>query len=95
MVDYDKRLELLEEAEKENREEHKEIMKRLNDKDISDAVMREQLDTVVKTTNRIEQKIDEQSKAPAKKWELVVSTIITTLVSGGVGALIGFLVSNK
>ena len=95
MVDYDKRLEMLEEAEKENREEHKEIMKRLNDKDISDAVMREQLDTLVKTTNRIEGKIDEQSKAPAKKWELVVSTIITTLVSGGVGALIGFLVSNK
>lgn len=62
MVDYENRILTLEEAEKENREEHKEIMRRLNEKDIADALMRQQLDTVVKTTNRIEEKLDKQNE---------------------------------
>lgn len=92
MVDYENRILALEEAEKLNREEHKEIMKRLNEKDIQDAVMREQLDTVVKTTNRIEEKIDEQNKVPANRWNTVVVAIITGIISAGIGAVISMLV---
>lgn len=92
MVDYESRIIALEEAEKINREEHKEIMKRLNEKDIQDAVMREQLDTVVKTTSRIEEKIDEQNKVPANRWNTVVVAIITGIISAGIGAVISMLV---
>ena len=92
MVDYENRIVALEEASKSNKEEHKEIMKRLNEKDIQDAVMREQLDTVVKTTNRIEEKIDEQNKVPANRWNTVVVAIITGIISAGIGAVISMLV---
>lgn len=94
MVEYETRISALEEAEKTNREEHKEIMKRLNDKDISDAIMREQLDTVVKTTNRIEEKIDEQAKIPANRWNSVVTTIITALTGAVIGGIIGLVINR-
>lgn len=124
MVDYESEIHSIKEALKINNEEHKEIIERLNKKDISEALMRQQLDTLVKTTNRIEGKIDTQNEKidtqnekmqkeldtqkekiqqeinkekekPAKRWELIVSTLITTLVGGGVGALVGFLSSHK
>ena len=89
MVDYEARIATLEEDNKQHKLEHKEIFKRLNDKDIADAIMREQLDTVVKTTNRIEEKIDEQAKVPANRW----NAIITAIATGVTGALLGALVS--
>lgn len=89
MVDYEARISALEEENKQHKLEHKEIFKRLNEKDIADAIMRQQLDTVVKTTSRIEQKIDEQSKIPANRW----NAVITTIATGVTGAIIGAIIS--
>lgn len=86
------RVSFLEMMEKQHEIEHKEIFKRLNEKDISDAIMREQLDTVVRTTNRIEEKIDEQSKIPANRWNSVVTAISTGVTGAIIGALISLVI---
>lgn len=92
MVDYEARISALEEENKQHKLEHKEIFKRLNEKDIADAIMRQQLDTVVKTTSRIEQKIDEQSKIPANRWNAVITTIATGVTGAIIGAIISLII---
>ena len=91
MVDIEEKVKQLEKRADENDVEHKEILNRLNEKDIADALMRQQLDTVIKTTNRIEQKIDEQTQKPIKRWDNIVNTIITVIVSAIAGGLIGLI----
>lgn len=94
MVDneyLENRIATLEKEYENSVNEHKEIFKRLNEKDIADAIMREQLDTVVKTTNRIEEKLDKQSKIPADRWNAVVNTITTGITGAVVGAIIGLI----
>lgn len=91
MVDIEEKVKQLEKRADENEVEHKEILNRLNEKDIADALMRQQLDTVIKTTNRIEQKIDEQTEKPIKRWDNIVNTIITVMVSAIAGGLIGLI----
>lgn len=77
-----------------NKKEHEEIFKRLNEKDIQEAVMRAQLDTVVLTTARIESKIDEQSEIPKMRWEKVVNTIITAVVTAVITALLALIIKK-
>lgn len=91
MVDVEEKIKQLEKRADENDQEHKEFLNRLNEKDIADALMRQQLDTVIKTTNRIEQKIDEQTEKPIKRWDNIVNTIITVMVSAIAGGLIGLI----
>lgn len=102
MVNLERRVDELEKHAHESDVVHKEILKRLNDKDVSDALIRQQLDTLVITTNRIDEKLDkqherieeqekEQLAKPAKRWESVVTTIITAIASALAGALIALL----
>ena len=91
MVDIEEKVKQLEKRADENDIEHKEFLNRLNEKDIADALMRQQLDTVIKTTNRIEQKIDEQTEKPIKRWDNIVNTIITVVISAIAGGLIGLI----
>lgn len=91
MVDIEEKIKNLEKASEENFLEHKEIIKRLNEKDIADALMRQQLDTVILTTNRIEKKIDEQNEKPKKRWETIITTFISTITAAIAGGLIGYI----
>lgn len=97
------RIEALERHAQASDDIHKEILEKLHNKDVSDAVIRAQLDTLVKTTNRIDAKLDKQHEQieqqekdqlakPAKKWETVVTTIITAIASGLAGVLVTLLV---
>lgn len=90
-AEVERRIIALENANIVYEQEHKEIYKRLNEKDIADAIMREQLDTVVKTTNRIEEKIDEQAKLPANRWNSIVNSIWIAIASALVGAFMGLI----
>ena len=80
------RIEKLEKYQEEAEQVHKELLKRLHDKDVSDAIIRQQLDTLVKATGRIEGKIDQQQAVPAKRWNQVITTAISSIVSALVGA---------
>lgn len=91
-MDVEEKVKQLEKRADVNDQEHKEMLNRLNEKDIADALMRQQLDTVIKTTNRIEQKIDEQNEKPRKRWDTIVNTIITVVVSAIAGGLIGIII---
>lgn len=91
-MDVEAKILLLEKRADDNDEVHKDILKRLNAKDVSDAVIRQQLDTLVKTTSRIEEKVDDQQAKPAKRWEVAITAIITTLIGGIVGAIIGLII---
>lgn len=91
MVDIEEKIKNLEKASEENVLEHREIIKRLNEKDIADALMRQQLDTVILTTNRIEKKIDEQNEKPKKRWETIITTFISTITAAIAGGLIGYI----
>lgn len=99
------RIEALERHAQASDEIHKELLEKLHNKDVSDAVIRAQLDTLVKTTNRIDAKLDKQHEQieqqekdqlakPAKRWETVVGTIITTVVSALAGALVMLLIKS-
>ena len=90
-MDYETRIVSLERYFKESDLLHKEMIKRLNEKDVSDALVRQQLDTLVVVTSRIENKIDEQQKLPAKRWETVLTSIVTTVVGIVIGALLRHL----
>lgn len=90
-IEVEQRLKYLEKMNDTHEKEHKEIYKRLNEKDIADGIMRQQLDTVVKTTNRIEQKIDEREQLPQQRWNTIVTTLITAVVSAIAGGLIGLI----
>ena len=85
------RVKALEKHAERSDDVHKEIMNRLNAKDISDALTRQQLDTLIKTTSRIEGKVDEQQKIPANRWNTIVTTAITGIVGALVGAITGLL----
>ena len=87
-MDYEARIVSLEHHFEESDILHKEMIKRLNEKDVSDALVRQQLDTLVVVTSRIENKIDEQQKLPAKRWETVLTSIVTTVVGIVIGALL-------
>lgn len=76
----------LEKWKEDSEQVHKELLKRLHDKDVSDAIIRQQLDTLVKATSRIEGKIDQQQSVPAKRWNQVITTTISSVVSALVGA---------
>lgn len=87
-MNYDERILSLEKRFEHSEEIHNEIIRRLNEKDISEALMRQQLDTLVQTTSRIENKIDEQQQKPAKRQEVVITTIITAIISFLTGGLL-------
>lgn len=102
MVNLERRIEALEKHAEASDEVHKELLEKLHNKDVSDALIRQQLDTLVITTNRIDEKLDKQHEQieqqekdqlakPAKKWESVVSTIITAVASGLAGVLVTLL----
>lgn len=102
MPDLENRVRLLEEHSKESDKVHQRIMDELHKKDIADALMRQQLDTLVLTTTRIEEKIDkqheeaekqekEQLAKPAKRWDAIVTTVITAVASALAGALMAVL----
>lgn len=102
MVNLERRIEALEKHAHESDEIHKDLLEKLHNKDIADALMRQQLDTLVLTTTRIEEKIDKQHEAaekhekealakPAKKWDAVVTTVITAIASALAGALMAVL----
>ena len=76
----------LEKWKEDSEQVHKELLKRLHDKDVSDAIIRQQLDTLVKATSRIEGKIDQQQAVPAKRWNQIITTAISSIVSALVGA---------
>lgn len=90
-IDFESRILALEKHAELSDETHKEILNRLNAKDISDALTRQQLDTLIKTTTRIESKVDEQQKVPVTRWNAVVTAGITGVVGALVGAIIGLL----
>ena len=90
-MDYEARIVSLERHFEESDLLHKEMIKRLNAKDVSDAIVRQQLDTLVLVTSRIENKIDEQQKLPAKRWETVLTSVVTTVVGIVIGALLRHL----
>jgi hypothetical protein len=102
MVNLERRIEALEKHAEASDEVHKELLEKLHNKDVSDALIRQQLDTLVITTNRIDAKLDKQHEQieqqekdqlakPAKKWETVVTTIITAIASGLAGVLVTLL----
>ena len=102
MPDLESRVKVLEEHAKESDKVHQKLIDELHKKDIADALMRQQLDTLVLTTTRIEEKIDKQHEAaerhekealakPAKKWDAVVTTVITAIASALAGALMAVL----
>ena len=102
MVNLERRIEVLEKHAEASDEVHKELLEKLHNKDVSDALIRQQLDTLVITTNRIDEKLDKQHQQieqqekdqlakPAKKWEVVVTTIITAIASGLAGVLVTLL----
>ena len=103
MVNLERRIEALEKHAHDSDEIHKELLEKLHNKDVSDALIRQQLDTLVITTNRIDAKLDKQHEQieqqekdqlakPAKKWETIVTTIITAIASGLAGVLVTLLV---
>ena len=103
MPDLEARVKALEKHSEESDKVHQKIIDELHKKDIADALMRQQLDTLVLTTTRIEEKIDKQHEAaekhekealakPAKKWDAVVTTIITSVASALAGALIAVVI---
>lgn len=102
MVNLERRIEALEKHAEASDEVHKELLEKLHNKDVSDALIRQQLDTLVITTNRIDEKLDKQHQQieqqekdqlakPAKRWESIVSTIITAVASGLAGVLVTLL----
>lgn len=102
MVNLERRIEALEKHAEASDEVHKELLEKLHNKDVSDALIRQQLDTLVITTNRIDEKLDkqheqieqqekEQLAKPAKKWDTIVTTIITAVASGLAGVLVTLL----
>lgn len=102
MVNLERRIEVLEKHAEASDEVHKELLEKLHNKDVSDALIRQQLDTLVITTNRIDAKLDkqheqieqqekEQLSKPAKKWDTIVTTIITAVASGLAGVIVTLL----
>lgn len=94
MVDIENEISMLKKADEKLFEEQKEIIKRLNEKDISDAIMRQQLDTLVKTTSRIEEKVTEQAELPATRWNIIINTIITGVAGAVIGAVVGLIIKK-
>lgn len=103
MVNLERRIEALEKHAHDSDEVHKELLEKLHNKDVSDALIRQQLDTLVITTNRIDEKLDKQHEQieqqerdqlakPAKRWDAIVSTIITAIASGLAGMLVSLLI---
>lgn len=103
MENLKRRIEALEKHAYDSDEVHKELLEKLHNKDVSDALIRQQLDTLVITTNRIDEKLDKQHQQieqqekdnlakPAKKWDAVVTTIITSVASALAGALIAVVI---
>lgn len=102
MPDLEARVKALEKHSEESDKVHQKIIDDLHKKDIADALMRQQLDTLVLTTSRIEEKIDkqheeaekqekEQLAKPAKRWDAIVTTVITAVASALAGALMAVL----
>lgn len=91
-MEMEARVSVLEKRVEENDDAHKDIIRRLNAKDVSDAIIGQKLDTLVLTTNRIEKTVNEQQAKPAKRYELIITTIITTLVGVIVGGIIGLII---
>ena len=102
MPDLEARIKALEKHKEESDKVHQKIIDELHKKDIADALMRQQLDTLVLTTTRIEEKIDKQHEQaekqekealakPAKRWDAIVTTVITAVASALAGALMAVL----
>lgn len=70
------RVESLESENKRHTDTHKEIFQRLNTLEKNDAVQ----DTILKRLDEIAEKVNALEAKPAKRWEHLVGTIISTLV---------------
>lgn len=70
------RVEALEGENKRHTETHKEIFQRLNTLEKNDAVQ----DTILKRLDEIAEKVNALEAKPAKRWEHLVGTLISTLV---------------
>ena len=87
-LDHERRLTEVESRSKSNTkridklEEHTEAINRLA---TSMAVMAEKQDETTHIVSELDNKVTKLEEKPAKRWEKVVETIITIVVSGFVG----------
>lgn len=70
------RVEALEDENKRHTETHKEIFQRLNTLEKNDAVQ----DTILKRLDEIAEKVNALEAKPAKRWEHLIGTLVSTLV---------------
>lgn len=74
------RVEALERENARHTETHKEIFTRLNQVERDNAVQNEQYQNILDKLDALAAKVEALEAKPAKRWEHLVGTIISTLV---------------
>jgi hypothetical protein len=84
------RIAALEKDSERNQNTHREFYGKFERLSSSDAVRGEQYTTIIEKLTRLESKIDEQEKKPARRWDGLVDKILLILA----GAFVAWLASG-
>lgn len=84
------RIKTIENDLKRNSEQHREFYGRLEEAKTVDAVTQERYQQILATMSEIKSDIVLLKEKPSRRWD----TIITAIITSGVGAFVGFLIGN-
>ena len=87
----ERRILILEEAEKLNREAHNKIYGRLEETNVNYTETRLNIQNIFKTLDEMSRDIKSMKERDGKRWDSVVTSIIVAIASGAVGFFISKL----
>jgi len=82
---YKNEIEELKRDSARNSEQHREFYKKFNESNIKIALSEERYNNLLTLMSEIKTTLTEIKDKPAKRWDLVISCIITGLVGGIIG----------
>lgn len=85
---YKSRVEALEKDAERNSTQHREFYNLFKDVEVNDAVTKQTYQQILSAIAELKSSMTEMKAVPAKRWESVVTSIISALVGVGIGLIL-------
>lgn len=87
-------IELIEIQLKRHERSIEELTKQIHQCQLNEATFNAEIKQVLQGITELKDSVSELKEKPAKRWDNVITTIITSLITGAMGVIIGIIFSK-